>query len=150
MHPGPSRLPGRGSQTLTCLKITLEQSIMAHQGVTSSNLGWGPEACIFNKHTDTNVDVLRTMLVYPNGIILELQPGPGRLVAFFFFFFLDPWNQPVCSCFRAPPPWGKPLQTPLLHRTLQGCSILHPPPSPPHLHASLTSLPSGPFEALTA
>ena len=87
MHPGPSRLPGRGSQTLTCLKITLEQSIMAHQGVTSSNLGWGPEACIFNKHTDTNVDVLRTMLVYPNGIILELQPDPGRLVAFFFFFF---------------------------------------------------------------
>ena len=125
MHPGPPRLPGRGSQTLTCLKITLEQSIMAHQGVTSSNLGWGPEACI------------------------ELPPGPGRLVVLFFFFFFDPWNQPACLCLR-PSTLGKaPPVTPPPQDT---SGLLHPPAatlSSPSRHSS--HQPSlWPFEARTA
>ena len=82
------------------------------------------------------------MVVYPNGIILELPPGPGRLVVLFFLFFFDPWNQPAYLCLRpstlgkAPPVTPPPQDTSgLLHLPL--------PPSPPHLDIPLTNLPSG-------
>lgn len=62
------------------------------------------------------------MLIYPNGIILELQPGPERLVAFFqtlesaSLFML----QSPSSLGKAPPDTPPPQDT---------SGLLHSPPA---------------------